>query len=65
MFYRFREKLSLGGGSVRRKRWIPETYPIGSLLKIQQEGIVTDPLGSYTGIAEDPLDVPIQDADDL
>ena len=50
---------------MRRKRWIPETYPIGSLLKIQQEGIVTDPLGSYTGIAEDPLDVPIQDADDL
>ena len=50
---------------MRRKRWIPETYPIGSLLRIEQEGIVTDPLGSYTGIAKDPLEQPIQDADDL
>lgn len=50
---------------MRRKRWIPETYPIGSLLRIEQENIITDPMGSYTGIAEDPLDVPIQDADDL
>ena len=27
--------------------------------------IVTDPLGSYTGRAADPLEKPIQDADDL
>ena len=58
-------KAFLGGGNMRRKRWIPETYPIGSLLRIEQEGIVTDPLGSYTGIAKDPLEQPIQDADDL
>jgi len=25
----------------------------------------TDPLGSYTGRAEDPFEKPIQDADDL
>lgn len=27
--------------------------------------IVTDPNGSYTGIAQDPYEKPIQDADDL
>ncbi len=27
--------------------------------------IETDPLGSWTGIPEDPYDMPIQDADDL
>ena len=25
----------------------------------------TDPLGSYTGVPADPLDQPVQDADDL
>ena len=24
-----------------------------------------DPLGSYTGVAEDPMEEPVQDADDL
>lgn len=29
-------------------------------------GIYTvDPLGSYTGVPEDPKEVPVQDADDL
>lgn len=27
--------------------------------------IPTDPLGSYTGVAEDPFEKPVQDADDL
>jgi hypothetical protein len=27
--------------------------------------IVTDPNGSYTGLAEDPYEKPVQDADDL
>ena len=32
----------------------------------REEGIVTDPQGSYTGVSrEDPLERPIQDADDL
>lgn len=25
----------------------------------------TDPLGSWTGVPEDPYEVPVQDADDL
>lgn len=25
----------------------------------------TDPLGSYTGVPENPCEVPVQDADDL
>lgn len=50
---------------MRRKKSIPEIYPIGSLLRIEQETIVSDPLGSYTGIAVDPMDEPVQDADDL
>ena len=29
------------------------------------EEIVVDPFGSYTGIAVDPLETPVQDADDL
>ena len=29
------------------------------------EKIVVDPFGSYTGITNDPFEVPVQDADDL
>lgn len=36
-------------------RWPMETYDL----------IQTDPLGSYTGIPEDPEEKPVQDADDL
>ena len=28
-------------------------------------GIISDPMGSYTGIPEDPFETPVQDADDL
>lgn len=34
-------------------------------MKKQQERIVTDPNGSYTGRPVDPKEKPIQDADDL
>ena len=27
--------------------------------------ILTDPFGSYTGITEEPMEKPVQDADDL
>ena len=27
--------------------------------------ILTDPMGSYTGVCEDPYEKPVQDADDL
>ena len=30
-----------------------------------QKRIDTDPFGSYTGVPDDPFDVPIQDVDDL
>lgn len=30
-----------------------------------KEKIVVDPFGSYTGRSKDPLEKPIQDADDL
>ena len=30
-----------------------------------QDRIITDPQGSYTGVPLDPFDEPIQDADDL
>lgn len=31
----------------------------------EKKKINTDPLGSYTGRAEDPYEKPVQDADDL
>ncbi len=40
-------------------------FPAGSLLKTTQEGITTDPLGSYTGVPTELYDTPVQDADDL
>ena len=30
-----------------------------------QDPIMTDPLGSYTGRTPEPLETPVQDADDL
>ena len=33
--------------------------------KESEEKISVDPFGSYTGIAEDPNEIPVQDADDL
>lgn len=45
-------------------------YPkMGDLMKkhvkTQEEEIITDPFGSYTGIPIDNCERPIQDADDL
>ena len=31
----------------------------------EKEKIIVDPFGSYTGRPEDPMDKPVQDADDL
>ena len=33
--------------------------------KKEEEKIVTDPFGSYTGLVKDPHEKPVQDADDL
>ncbi len=32
---------------------------------MKKEKIITDPNGSYTGVPVDPLEKPVQDADDL
>ena len=40
-------------------------FPPGTLLRTTQEGIVTDPLGSYTGVPTALFEKPVQDADDL
>lgn len=50
---------------MRKNKSIPERNPIGSLQGTEQVVIVSDPLGSYTGISQDPLEAPVQDADDL
>lgn len=34
-------------------------------MKKEEEKIVTDPFGSYTGLVKDPDEKPVQDADDL
>lgn len=50
---------------MKRKRKIPIFFTSGSLMEAQPEQIVTDPMGSYTGIPENPEETPVQDADDL
>ena len=50
---------------MKRKRKIPIFFTSGSLMESQPEQITTDPFGSYTGVAEDPDEPPVQDADDL
>lgn len=54
-----------GGVIMKRKRKIPIFFTSGSLMESQPEQIVTDPMGSYTGIPENPEETPVQDADDL
>ena len=49
-----------------RKGKLRMTWPLGRVIApIETEHISTDPMGSYTGRPADPLDKPIQDADDL
>lgn len=50
---------------MKEDKKLPQRYPAGSLLRISQEGMISDPLGSYTGVTDNPLEIPVQDADDL
>lgn len=50
---------------MKEKKHIPVFYPTGSSMRAYQEGIVVDPLGSYTGVPEEAMETPVQDADDL
>lgn len=46
----------------------PDTATVHPILmgtKYQLGSPITDPQGSYTGIPEDPMEKPVQDADDL
>ena len=55
----------IGGGTalIRGKK---PTFTASNAKKRGGDGdIVTDPLGSWTGVPADPYDKPIQDADDL
>jgi len=38
---------------------------VNAVKKKEEEKIVTDPFGSYTGLVKDPDEKPVQDADDL
>lgn len=38
---------------------------IPPMLRSNAYPVVSDPFGSYTGLAEDPTEKPVQDADDL
>lgn len=44
---------------------LTDLYVRKDLLLDPQDRILTDPFGSYTGIAMDPDLLPVQDADDL
>ena len=50
---------------MKEKKRRNESVPAGSQRPITWEGTATDPLGSYTGVAQDRMEVPVQDADDL
>lgn len=38
---------------------------VREIIRQQQRKDPTDPLGSWTGVPEDPREMPVQDADDL
>ena len=50
---------------MKERKHIPVFFPTGSFMKPMQDGIVTDPFGSYTGVTEEVTEVPVQDVDDL
>ena len=52
-----------GGATVKKKNdRSNEALPC---TRVNELPPVTDPMGSYTGIPEDPFETPVQDADDL
>lgn len=50
---------------MREKKEIPVIFPTGSMMQFDQDGVVADPFGMYTGITGDTVSTPVQDADDL
>ncbi len=47
------------------KRRLPIILQESGAVMDDKPAIAVDPLGSYTGIAENPWELPVQDADDL
>lgn len=42
------------------------TEPMRQSMQLTEfQAVETDPMGSYTGVPENPLEKPVQDADDL
>jgi len=50
---------------MKRKWKIAKLFSSDSLMGLQPQRIDTDPFGSYTGVPDDPEEIPVQDADDL
>ena len=55
----------IGGGMAVIDGKKPTFTTSNAKKRTRRSEIVTDPLGSWTGVPEDPYDKPIQDADDL
>ena len=50
---------------MKKKETTPVIYPVTPQGMGSNHPIVADPLGSYTGVPDDLLEKPVQDADDL
>ena len=48
-----------------KETYIQPRLPLMGFPLRMTDRVIADPLGSYTGVPEDVLDQPIQDADDL
>lgn len=65
LFHLWQATLEVIGVSENRQN---KTDPKQALEKIRARLVMNaknDPLGSYTGVPEDPFEEPVQDADDL
>jgi hypothetical protein len=50
---------------MKKKKYKPILMQESGVLYDQLEMVTSDPQGSYTGIPLDPMEIPVQDADDL
>ena len=50
---------------MKKRKRIPVDFTTGSMMSSNQEGIVADPFGMYTGVPLEATEIPVQDADDL
>ena len=55
----------IGGGTAVIRGKKPIFTESSTKRSADRDEIITDPLGSWTGVPDDPYDKPIQDADDL